>query len=327
MFMIIEHARMMVGTKAIATLSTGYLNALDFARSRVQGADLTQMTDKTAPRVTIMHHPDVRRMLMTQKAYAEGMRALVLYTASFQDALQIAAAAGRPDTTAAGLNDLLLPVVKGVGSERAYELLSLSLQTLGGSGYLQDYPIEQYIRDARIDSLYEGTTAIQGLDLFFRKILRDEGRALRVLLGQIADFAASESGNGRLKLERAALAQAAADVEAMVSAMAGYAAASLDRPAEIYRAGLNTTRLLMALGDLVIGWLLARQAEVALAALDDAAGQAGPGGRDPADAAFYQGKLATSRFFAQTVLPRLTVERRIVEDTTTELMDLPEEAF
>jgi alkylation response protein AidB-like acyl-CoA dehydrogenase len=327
MFMIIEHARMMVGTKAIATLSTGYLNALDFARSRVQGADLTQMADKTAPRVTIMHHPDVRRMLMTQKAYAEGMRALMLYTASFQDALQIAAAAGQPDATAAGLNDLLLPVVKGVGSERAYELLSLSLQTLGGSGYLQDYPIEQYIRDARIDSLYEGTTAIQGLDLFFRKILRDEGRALRVLLGQIADFAASESGNGRLKLERAALAQAAADVEAMVSAMAGYAAASLDRPAEIYRAGLNTTRLLMALGDLVIGWLLARQAEVALAALDDAAGQARPGGRDPADAAFYQGKLATSRFFAQTVLPRLTVERRIVEDTTTELMDLPEEAF
>jgi hypothetical protein len=285
------------------------------------------MADKSAPRVTIMHHPDVRRMLMTQKAYAEGMRALVLYTASFQDALQIAAAAGQPDATAAGLNDLLLPVVKGVGSERAYELLSLSLQTLGGSGYLQDYPIEQYIRDAKIDSLYEGTTAIQGLDLFFRKILRDEGRALRVLLGQIADFAASESGNGRLKLERATLAEAAADVEAMVSAMAGYAAASLNRPAEVYRAGLNTTRLLMALGDLVIGWLLARQAEVALAALDDAAGQDRPGGRDPADVAFYQGKLATSRFFAQTVLPRLTVERHIVEETTTELMDLPEEAF
>src|SRR4249920_469400 len=195
MFMIIEHARMMVGTKAIATLSTGYLNALDFAKTRAQGADLTQMADKSAPRVTIMRHPDVRRMLMMQKAYAEGMRALMLYTASFQDALQIAAATGETDAAAAGLNDLLLPLVKGVGSERAYALLSLSLQTFGGSGYLQDYPIEQYIRDARIDSLYEGTTAIQGLDLFFRKILRDEGRALRVLLGQIADFAASESGN------------------------------------------------------------------------------------------------------------------------------------
>ena len=199
MFMIIEHARMMVGTKAIATLSTGYLNALDFARSRVQGADLTQMADKSAPRVTIMHHPDVRRMLMMQKAYAEGMRALVLYTASLQDALQIAAASGDPDPTAAGLNELLLPVVKGAGSERAYELLGLSLQTLGGSGYLQDYPIEQYIRDAKIDSLYEGTTGIQGLDLVFRKILRDEGRSLRALLGQIAEFAQGESGNGRLK--------------------------------------------------------------------------------------------------------------------------------
>jgi alkylation response protein AidB-like acyl-CoA dehydrogenase len=325
MFMIIEHARMMVGTKAIATLSTGYLNALDYARSRLQGADLARMTDKSAPRVTIMHHPDVRRMLLLQKAYAEGMRALMLYTASFQDALQIAAASGVPDPTAAGLNDLLLPVVKGVGSERAYELLTLSLQTLGGSGYLQDYPIEQYIRDAKIDSLYEGTTGIQGLDLFFRKILRDEGRSLRVLLGQITEFTDGESGNGRLKLERAALAQAAGDVEAMVSAMAGYAAASLEHPAEIYRAGLNTTRLLMALGDLVIGWLLARQAGVALAALDEAdPGQARLGDRDRA---FYQGKLAIARFFAQTVLPRLAVERRIAEETTPELMELPEEAF
>jgi len=206
MFMIIEHARMMVGAKAIAALSTGYLNALDYARTRVQGADLAQMADKGAPRVTIIHHPDVRRMLMRQKAYVEGMRALVLYAASLQDTLHIAAAAAEPDAAAAGLNELLLPVVKGVGSERTYELLGLSLQTLGGSGYLQDYPIEQYIRDSKIDSLYEGTTGIQGLDLFFRKILRDEGRALGDLLGQIAEFAGAESGNGRLKVERAALA-------------------------------------------------------------------------------------------------------------------------
>jgi alkylation response protein AidB-like acyl-CoA dehydrogenase len=328
MFMIIEHARMMVGTKAIATLSTGYLTALEFARTRVQGADLTQQADKTAPRVTIIHHPDVRRMLMMQKAYAEGMRALMLYTASQQDALRIAAARGGTDPVAAELNDLLLPVVKGVGSERAYEMLTLSLQTLGGSGYLQDYPIEQYIRDAKIDSLYEGTTAIQGLDLFFRKIIRNDGSALRALLGAITEFAASESGNGRLKPERTALARAAADIEAMVTAMTGYAVASLERPEEIYRAGLNTTRLLMALGDLVIGWLLARQAEIALAALD--------GGRDGdrggallsgPDRAFYQGKLATARFFAQTVLPRLALDRQLAEETTLDLMELPEEAF
>jgi hypothetical protein len=323
MFLIIEHARMMVGTKAIATLSTGYLNALEYARQRVQGADLTQMTDKTAPRVTIIHHPDVRRMLMMQKAYAEGMRALVLYTASWQDAVQIAKAGGGTEPGTAGdlavrVNDLLLPIVKGVGSERAYELLTLSLQTYGGSGFIQDFPVEQYIRDAKIDSLYEGTTAIQGLDLFFRKTLRDQGVALGALLGEIKEFAASEAGNGRLKTERTALSAAIADVEAIVASMSGYALASLEQPAEVYKAGLNSTRLLMALGDLLIGWLLARQAEVALRALDQGAGR---------DEAFYQGKVATARFFAETVLPRLTVERQIAETTTLDLMELPEDAF
>jgi alkylation response protein AidB-like acyl-CoA dehydrogenase len=323
MFKIIEDARMMVGTKAIATLSTGYLNALDFARTRVQGADLTQMTDKTAPRVTIIHHPDVRRMLMLQKAYAEGMRALVLYTASLQDTLQIAAAQGRADEvvgSTSGLVDLLLPVVKGVGSERSYELLTLSLQTLGGSGFLQDYPIEQYIRDAKIDSLYEGTTGIQSLDLFFRKIIRDRGQAFGALLAKVRDFAAADGGNGRLKAERAALAEAVTQVEAIAAAMTGFLMASADQPAEIYKAGLNTTRLLLALGDLVIGWLLLTHAEIALRELDQV--DAGSPDRD-----FYAGKLAAARFYAAIVLPRLAAERKIAEETTLDLMELPEGGF
>jgi alkylation response protein AidB-like acyl-CoA dehydrogenase len=320
MFKIIEDARMMVGTKAIATLSTGYLTALDYARTRVQGADLTQMTDKTAPRVTIIHHPDVRRMLMLQKAYVEGMRALVLYTATIQDVIAVAAAEGRTDEVAAALNDLLLPVVKGVGSERSYELLTLSLQTLGGSGFLQDYPIEQYIRDAKIDSLYEGTTGIQSMDLFFRKIVRDRGQALRDLLTRIRDFTAADGGNGRLKAERAALAEAAGQVEAMVTAMTGFLLASAGQPAEVYKVGLNTTRLLMALGDLVIGWLLLTQAEIAQRRLDEI-------GTDARDQDFYAGKLAAARFFAATVLPRLAAERKVAEETTLDLMDLPEAAF
>ncbi|WP_431904154.1 acyl-CoA dehydrogenase [Nonomuraea sp. bgisy101] len=311
MFMVIEHARMMVGTKAIATLSTGYLNALEYAKSRVQGADLIKMADKSAPRVTITHHPDVRRELMLQKSYAEGMRALVLYTATFQDELLI----NPGDKHAEAMNDLLLPVVKGVGSERSYELLSRSLQTLGGSGYLQDYPIEQYIRDAKIDSLYEGTTAIQGLDLFFRKILRNQGAAVGSLLTEINAFAASEAGNGRLKQERKLLAQAAAEVKAMGDTMAGWALGSLESPREIYKVGLNSTRFLLALGDLIIGWLLLRQAEVALTRLAE--------GED----AFYQGKVAGASFFATTVLPRIAAELAVLESTGLDLMDLPEEAF
>jgi len=325
MFLIIEHARMMVGTKAIATLSTGYLNALEYAKTRVQGSELSKMTDKTAPRVTIMHHPDVRRVLMLQKAYAEGMRALVLYTATFQDSVQLAAAAGASDERAEAMNDLLLPVVKGLGSERAYEMLTLSLQTFGGSGYLQDYPVEQYIRDAKIDSLYEGTTAIQGMDLYFRKIVRNQGAALTSLFGEIRQTSEAEQGNGRLKEERAALARAADNVEAMVTAMHGYLADSLEVPAEIDRVGLNTTRLLLALGDLVVGWLLVRQSEIATSALD--AGAASDAGAGDADTAFYQGKIAAARFFAETVLPRLAAEREIVETTTTDLMDLAEAAF
>ncbi len=322
MFQVIEHARMVIGVKAIATLSTGYLNALEYAKGRVQGADLTQMLDKAAPRVTITHHPDVRRMLMLQKSYAEGMRALVLYNASIQDSVQLAEAQDRPDPAAVALNDLLLPVVKGLGSERAYEMLTLSLQTLGGSGFLQDYPMEQYIRDAKIDSLYEGTTGIQGQDLFFRKIVRDGGASLNTILAEIRAFAAKDAGNGRLKSERAALAQGADDVEAMVTAMMGFLSQLGDQPQAIYQVGLNTTRLLLALGDLLVGWLLGRQAEVALARLDELDLATASKDRD-----FYTGKLAAARFFAATVLPRLNADRRITEDTTLDVMEIPEEAF
>ncbi|MEU7881048.1 acyl-CoA dehydrogenase [Microbispora bryophytorum] len=317
MFMVIEHARMMVGAKAIATLSTGYLNALDYAKNRVQGADLTRSGDKTAPRVAITHHPDVRRELMLQKSYTEAMRALVIYTATIQDQIQIAEFEGRRDQAAEALNDLLLPLVKGVGSERSYELLARSLQTLGGSGFLQDYPIEQYIRDSKIDSLYEGTTAIQGQDLFFRKVLRNQGAALGSLLGEIRTFAGSEAGNGRLKVERGLLDEAAGEVKAMADTMAGWAIASMETPQEVYKVGLNTTRFLMALGDLVLGWLLLRQAEIALNALS----------ASEEDKAFYTGKVAAASFFAQTVLPRLAAERRVLAATGQDLMELPEESF
>jgi alkylation response protein AidB-like acyl-CoA dehydrogenase len=321
MFEVIEMARMMVGTKAIATLSTGYLNALEYAKTRVQGADLTQMLDKAAPRTTITRHPDVRRSLMLQKAYAEGMRALVLYTATFQDTVMDAASRGEQDDDAVRMNDLLLPIVKGFGSERSYELLgSQSLQTFGGSGFLQDYPIEQYIRDAKIDTLYEGTTAIQGMDLFFRKIVRDQGAALTALVTKIQDFAESEAGNGQLKNERLLLGSALADVQAMVQAMVGYLTSSTEDMDNIYKVGLNTTRLLLGLGDVVIGWLLLRQAEVALAALT-----AGPG--SDKDQAFYEGKVAAAKFFAQTRLPLLHAERVVLDGTNLEVMELPESAF
>jgi alkylation response protein AidB-like acyl-CoA dehydrogenase len=318
MFRIIEFARMMVGTKAIATLSTGYLNALEYAKERVQGPDLARFMDKTAPKVTITHHPDVRRSLLTQKAYAEGMRALVLYTASIQDAIAVAAANGEDTTRLGALNDLLLPIVKGYGSEKSYEQLAQSLQTFGGSGYLQEYPIEQYIRDAKIDTLYEGTTAIQGQDFFFRKIVRDQGQALTALSEEIKKFLAEAAGGEELAAARDQLAKAAVDLEAIVGAMLADLAGTEQDVRSIYKVGLNTTRLLLASGDVVVGYLLLRGAAVAAGKLGTANGK---------DAAFYAGKVAAAKFFAETVLPRVGAERRIAQGVGLDVMDLPEEAF
>jgi alkylation response protein AidB-like acyl-CoA dehydrogenase len=325
MFQVIEHARMLVGTKAIAMLSTGYLNALDYAKSRVQGADLAAAGDRTAPRVTITHHPDVRRSLMTQKAYAEGLRSLVLYTASVQDRVAMAAAEGRADADAERLNDLLLPVVKGYGSERSWVLLGTeSLQTFGGSGFLTDYPLEQYVRDAKIDTLYEGTTAIQGQDLFFRKIVKDQGQALTDLSTQISALIEAEAGNGQLKEERDLLERGLENVGEIVASMIMALRSSAPGAPEgdvrnVYKVGLNTTRLLMAIGDVVCAWLLLRGAEVALTRL--------AGELSAADQAFYEGKVASARWFARTVLPKLAAEVQIAEATDLAVMDLPEEAF
>ncbi|WP_395308927.1 acyl-CoA dehydrogenase [Mycobacterium sp. AMU20-3851] len=318
MFKVIEYARMMVGTKAIATLSTGYLNALEYAKTRIQGADLTQMTDKTAPRVTILHHPDVRRSLLAQKAYSEGLRALYLYTAAHQDPGVAAVVSGADASMAERVNDLLLPIVKGFGSERAYQYLTDSLQTFGGSGYLQDYPIEQYIRDAKIDSLYEGTTAIQAQDFFFRKIARDQGAALTHLLGQVQAFLDRDSARPEIADGRTALAAAVADAQGMVGAMTGYLIGSQQEPRELYRVGLGSVRFLLAIGDLLIGWLLLEHAEIALDALDGASGK---------DRAFYQGKVGAADFFARHILPRLSSDRAVIESLQLGSMELPEEAF
>jgi hypothetical protein len=319
MFKIIEYARMLVGTKAIATLSTGYLNALDYAKTRVQGPDMTTMTDKTSPRVTIINHPDVRRSLMLQKTYAEGLRAVMLYTAGFQNDVIIANAEGGSADEAERMNDLMLPIVKGVGSERSYEMLAQSLQTYGGSGYLQDYPIEQYIRDAKIDTLYEGTTAIQGLDFFFRKMVKDQFQSITKIAADITETVKADPGDGSFARERETLGRALEEVQAMVSTLGGWAMASQENPKELYKVGLNTTSLLMCTGDLIIGWLLLKQAEIAKAKLD--AGAAGK------DRDFYLGKVESAKWFISHRLPLIGAERRAVQATDESLMELPEAAF
>ena len=312
MFKVIEYARMLVGTKAIETLSTGYLNALSYAKERVQGPDLKQAADRSAPRVEIIRHADVRRSLMMQKAHAEGLRALVLYTASIQDRIRLGEAQGDDVTDLVKLNDLLLPLVKGYGSEKSYELLAQSLQILGGSGYTRDYPLEQYIRDAKIDTLYEGTTGIQGMDLFFRKIGRDQGATLATLLEEIQTLAKGDAGNGTLATERDLLSTALDDIQGMLGSLVGFLGQDL------YLIGLNTTSFLMSLSELVVGWLLLRQAEVAIAAQPSATN---------GDVAFYEGKIAAAKWYAANVLPLLTSRREVLAATDLSVMEMNDAAF
>ncbi len=311
MFQIIEYARMGVGTKSMATLSTAYGNALAYTRLRKQGADLARAGDKSAPRVEIIRHPDVRRMLMLQKAFAEGLRALVLYTAHVQDQVLLAGGHGKGGADALDArNDLLLPLVKGYSSEKVYELLGVSLQCFGGSGYCSDYPVEQYIRDQKIDSLYEGTTHIQALDLFFRKVARDRGATLQALVGDIQATAASLPA--ALAAEKAALEQAVGEVGAIFMAMMGKLGQSP------YHVGLHGNRILFALAELVIGWRLLVNAEVALARRDAAADRERP---------FYDGKVAAARFYCKEILPAIGASRRIIERGDLALMELSDDSF
>jgi len=312
MFLVIEDARMMIGVKSAATLSTGYLNALEYARERIQSPDMTQMADKTAPKVEIIRHPDVRRMLMLQKAYSEGLRALWMYAAMTLDKMRL----DPDDKYWAKLNDLLLPMVKGYSSEKAYELLATSLQVFGGSGFTVDYPIEQYIRDAKIDTLYEGTTAIQGLDLFFRKIARDKGQTLMKLAEQILEYV--KGGSDEFSVERAALGSALEQVQNHVGTLVGYSMASMQEPSEIYKAGLHTNALLESLSEIVIAWLLLEHAEVAATKLPDASGS---------DVAFYEGKVASARFFVKDALPKVALRTAAAQSEDAWLMEMADEAF
>ncbi|GCE38151.1 Acyl-CoA dehydrogenase [Rhodococcus wratislaviensis] len=314
MFELIKHLRMLVGVKSTAALSTGYLNAREYATARTQGHRLVGGEGRP---VAIIEHPDVRRSLMTQKAYAEGMRALILYTGSQQDRIEMSHAAGDIDREADSCHQLLLPVIKGYCAETSWRVLGQeSLQIFGGSGFLTDYPLQQYVRDTKVDSLYEGTTGIQGMDLFSRKILRDGGTTLERLLAEM-DKTAADTSDNRLVRERGILSTAVDSVRGMVALLTERWGGDEENPDERVVAAQDTTRLLLRIGDLMCGWLLLRSAQVAYLAVPTT----------DADRAFYLGKIQAGSWFARQVLTAFPAELESMKNTTVDLCELPIEAF
>ena len=306
MFQMMNEARVNVGLQGTAAANAAYQYALAFAKERVQGKEVARARDDAAPGATIVHHPDVRRMLMWQKAIAEGTRAMVVRSGFFNDVARFTDDPAERETYQ-GLADLMTPITKAYASDMGFRSIELSVQTLGGYGYISEYPVEQYLRDAKIASIYEGTNGIQALDLAGRKLGLQGGAPLKALLGMVTKVVETASTQPALAPDGDRLAEAR---DALADAAGYFARAGTTDPVAPV---LEAAPFLEAAGQVVLGWLLLEQATIALPRLaeicarkgvkiDDAAALAALCEAD-ADARFYDGKVKVAQFWARRSLP------------------------
>jgi len=316
MFKIIEQARTAMGFKSMSLASTAYLHALEYAKERIQGVDLAEARDYKAAKVSIIKHPDIRRMLMLQKSCVEGMRALCYYCANISDQINIKNLENKKEESR-NLKlkwHLLLPILKGYNSEKAFELINNALQCFGGAGYLQDYPIEQYLRDQKIDSLYEGTTHIQSLDLIFRQMAGDGFVTFNKLFEEIEDTVNKKEESEIFKNEYVILGEALNSFRNVINSLMAKINISL------YHIGLHGNNILFSLGEIVIGWLLLKQGEIAIKKLkkDDLSQK---------NKFFYKGKISSISFYYAQIMPEIFKREKIISNDIMNLMDIDDLEF
>ncbi|MFQ3223591.1 MAG: alkylation response protein AidB-like acyl-CoA dehydrogenase [Parasphingorhabdus sp.] len=308
MFHMMNEARISVGMSAVMSGLGGYLYSLDYARNRPQGRPLVNRNPED-PQVMISEHADIKRMLMTQKAFIEGAQTLIYYSAQLIDQKKLAtdsAAVARIDL----LLDLLTPICKSWPSEFCLEANKLAIQVLGGYGYTREYPVERLYRDNRLNHIHEGTWGIQGLDILGRKAQMQNGAAVAVLRDEIQitlDAAADRAG---LASHCGQLSDALAQVEATIKAVSEADDSAL--------ALANATIFLDAMGHVVIAWMWLKQAVAATVGLDK--------GHEP-DTAFYQGKLAAAQFFYRYELPKIQSNLAVVASLDSTCYDLASDQF
>jgi alkylation response protein AidB-like acyl-CoA dehydrogenase len=308
MFQMVNVARMAVGLECAAFGANIYANVLEYARERVQGGRYGEKTDR---RVRIVEHPEIRRLLMTIKALTEGIRALV-YRGYLHEDISRAAPDEEERARARDSLDLFTPIIKGYSSERIWELCAMGIQVLGGYGYTSEYPIEQYARDCKIFSIWDGTTYIQSIDLVGRKVRGGQGRGFKAWIEDMRGFAAGQAKDGMFAREAQLLAGAVDDILAMVSA---YGAAAGENGLIV---PLTSTRFLDCCGEAAVAHLLLEQAVIASA-------RCGAVPSESADFGFYQGKIATARFFALNFLPNIRARRSVVDMNDLTAAQVPEE--
>lgn len=318
MFRLMNGARILVGVQGFAVASAAFLNALEYARERLQGPSINHWKDPTAPRVAIIEHADIRRMLLEMKAKVEGIRALAVKLAMHSDMVHIFK--GNDDKKAQyhqGQVDLLVPLVKAYASDQAFRVCELAIQTYGGAGYTKDYPVEQYCRDAKIFSIYEGTNHIQAMDLVGRKLPQRGGQNLQEFLGDVGSFVAKHK-------EHATLGPAIAELSAAHEAVSGTAMRLLMwfQSGRMGMVPLAANRFLEMMSVLSVGWLLLEGAVIA-AEKDQALPKEGSG----PDHAFYQGKHHAAVYFARHLLPEVRSHADILGREDRSALDIPNDAF
>ncbi|MFN0063989.1 MAG: acyl-CoA dehydrogenase [Myxococcaceae bacterium] len=316
MFRMMNGARIAVGLQSLGVMSSAFLNALEYAKDRKQGAHFTRWKDPNAPRVAIVEHPDVRRMLMDMKSHVEGIRALAVKLAWHSDSAN--ALEGKDDEKAAyhkGQVELLTPLLKAFGSDEAFRVCGQAIQVFGGAGYLKDWPVEQYLRDAKIFAIYEGTNHIQAMDLVGRKLGQSGGANFQAFLGDVSAFVETHRKHASLGPEITALGQAA---ESVMQAAMSVLSWSQD-PQKVALIPLGANNVLEMMSRLAVGWLLLQGGVLAETQL-----QAGAQG---ADKAFYEGKRYAALWFGRNVLPliRPNAEKMTLEDRSA--VEIPDAAF
>ena len=313
MFVMMNEARLLVGIQAFACATASYIYAVNYARQRVQGRHLLNMMDKSAPSVPIIQHPDIRRMLLTMKAYVEGMRSLLYYVGICEDNKAIS---DNEEEKARyqGIIDLLIPVAKGYVSDKAMEVCNLGVQVYGGYGYIKEYPMEQLLRDCRITPIYEGTNGIQAMDLLGRKLGMNKGKPIMDLMVEIQKTIADARADSKT-------AGFAGKVEKALNKL-GEVALHLGQTAmspKVMAAFAHAYPFMEVAGDVILAWQLLWRATLASQKLEK--------GAKKKDAAFYEGQLKSAEFFIHTMLPVSMGKMDAILDINSAAVDIEEDSF
>ena len=318
MFQMMNGARIEVGVQGLAVASTAFLNALTYARERKQGSSVKRFKDPNAPRVAIIEHSDVRRMLLEMKARVEGMRALCVKLAFNEDLARALNAEGKHDEAAfyQGRVDLLTPIVKAYCSDQGFRVCEMAVQTYGGAGYVQDNPVEQYLRDAKIFSIYEGTNHIQALDLVVRKLRGRHGQDLADYLGDITGFVERWRDDPAVGPEVRMLAEASQALQD-----AGGAIMQFMMTSKLDQLTLCCTPFLEAMADVTVGHLLLEAAVLA----EEERTQDERQTQEEFD--FYAGKVMSGKFYANFVLPGVMARCRAIASGDRSALDIPDAGF